>query len=316
MTEMVDGALFDVNDFRDPTARRLLRERFVVPPLSVLDSSQGYWQERKRNWLALGIESEVGRDARAFNMGLEGNADNGWKLEDSKGSGTSVFDPVLCELVYRWWCPAAGVVLDPFAGGSVRGVVAATLGRDYHGVDLRTEQVEANRDQAATIGMGGAFPEDAPTWYVGDAMTTVPDIDADLIFSCPPYGDLEVYSDDPGDLSRMSPEAFHVAYRRIIAAHVRRLLPDRFAVFVVGNYRGERTGLVDLAGLTVAAFRDAGMDYYADMALVTPVGRAAVRASATFDAGRKPIRRHQYVLVFVKGDWKRAAAAAEETVPA
>lgn len=44
-------------------------------------------------------------------------------------SGTSIFDPVLCELAYSWFCPLDGKVLDPFAGGSVRGIVAAYLGR-------------------------------------------------------------------------------------------------------------------------------------------------------------------------------------------
>jgi len=38
-----------------------LSDRFVVPPFSVLDARQGYWQERKRAWLALGIQSELGR---------------------------------------------------------------------------------------------------------------------------------------------------------------------------------------------------------------------------------------------------------------
>jgi hypothetical protein len=38
-----------------------LADRFLVPPFSVLDARQGYWQERKRQWLALGIQSEVGR---------------------------------------------------------------------------------------------------------------------------------------------------------------------------------------------------------------------------------------------------------------
>jgi len=38
-----------------------LAERFGVPPFSVLDARQGYWQERKRAWLELGIESELGR---------------------------------------------------------------------------------------------------------------------------------------------------------------------------------------------------------------------------------------------------------------
>jgi len=38
-----------------------LLDRFGVPPFSVLDARQGYWQDRKRAWLALGIRSEVGR---------------------------------------------------------------------------------------------------------------------------------------------------------------------------------------------------------------------------------------------------------------
>ena len=41
--------------------RKTLTERFGVPPFSVLDARQGYWQARKRSWLALGIKSEVGR---------------------------------------------------------------------------------------------------------------------------------------------------------------------------------------------------------------------------------------------------------------
>jgi ParB-like chromosome segregation protein Spo0J len=42
-------------------AQRSLAERFGVPPFSVLDARQGYWQERKRAWIALGIQSELGR---------------------------------------------------------------------------------------------------------------------------------------------------------------------------------------------------------------------------------------------------------------
>ena len=42
-------------------ARATLAERFGVPPFSILDARQGYWQERKGAWIALGIQSELGR---------------------------------------------------------------------------------------------------------------------------------------------------------------------------------------------------------------------------------------------------------------
>jgi hypothetical protein len=40
-----------------------LSEQFGVPPFSVLNARAGWWQDRKRQWLALGIQSEIGRGA-------------------------------------------------------------------------------------------------------------------------------------------------------------------------------------------------------------------------------------------------------------
>jgi len=38
-----------------------LSDRFMIPPFSVLNAREGWWQDRKRAWIALGIKSEVGR---------------------------------------------------------------------------------------------------------------------------------------------------------------------------------------------------------------------------------------------------------------
>ena len=301
-----DLVLFDADPYRD--AALVLRDRFTVPPFTILNAAEGGWQRRKRNWLSLGIESELGREVDTY--GNRTSTDPVSRVIQDLGT-TSVFDPVLCELAYRWWCPAGGIILDPFAGGSVRGIVAAMMGRDYIGIELRPEQVTANRMQAKRL--EGLYPERAPTWIVGDADEELRNPDAhDFIFTCPPYGDLEVYCDDPRDLSNMSAKDFEDAYRRIIAKTATALRRDRFAVFVVGNYRDRRTSFLrDLSGLTIAAFQHAGMDYYAEVILGTSTASAGIRASASFAAGRKPIRTHQTVLVFVKGDWRRANAACE-----
>ena len=134
-------------------------------------------------------------------------------------TGTSIFDPVLCEIAYRWFCPPGGAVLDPFAGGSVRGIVASKLGRPYIGIDLRAEQIDANRAQAEHI-CGDPMPE----WVCGDSREVIPALaesgiapQFDFVFSCPPYADLEVYSDDPRDLSTLDYDEFRAAYANIIA---------------------------------------------------------------------------------------------------
>lgn len=41
--------------------RQSLADRFGVPPFSVLNAREGWWQDRKRAWIALGIQSELGR---------------------------------------------------------------------------------------------------------------------------------------------------------------------------------------------------------------------------------------------------------------
>jgi len=45
-----------------------LAEAFMVAPFSVLNAREGWWQERKRAWLALGIRSELGRGGEMQGM--------------------------------------------------------------------------------------------------------------------------------------------------------------------------------------------------------------------------------------------------------
>jgi hypothetical protein len=44
-----------------PKRQGNMREKFIVPPFSVLNAREMWWQDRKRAWLALGIKSELGR---------------------------------------------------------------------------------------------------------------------------------------------------------------------------------------------------------------------------------------------------------------
>jgi len=224
-------------------------------------------------------------------------------------TGTSIFDPVLCELAYRWFCPEDGLIVDPFAGGSVRGIVASKLGRRYCGVDLRREQIDANVAQAEAIGC-----DPFPDWIVGDSREVLKRLagEADFVFSCPPYADLEVYSDNPLDLSTMEYSKFRTAYAEIIAAAAARLKPDRFACFVIGDVRDRAGCYRNLPGHTIDAFEAAGLRLYNDAILVTAAGSLPIRAAKQFTATRKLGTTHQRVLVFVKGDPRKATEAVGE----
>jgi hypothetical protein len=297
---------------RAPEDRPLgsLRDEFGEPPFSVLDRRTDQWKKRRETWLSRGIRSELGRSANL----LDFSATVG-------GNRTSVFDPVVCELAYRWFCPPGGLILDPFAGGSVRGIVAGALGRRYLGIDLRRAQIETNREQAeAILSREDQLPERwvMPRWIVGDAMELtahlVGEPPPDLIFTSPPYGDLERYSDDPRDLSTMPYPQFREALGAVIATAIDALGTDRFAAVVVADIRDrDRAGFFrGLVGDTEAAFKAAGARPYNRAVIIDPLGSAPVRAKRQFGATRKLVSAHQELFVGCKGDPHRAAAATWE----
>jgi hypothetical protein len=151
----------------------------------------------------------------------------------------------------------------------------------------------------------------APVWEQGDGCSVaVPDEpDSDLLFSCPPYFDLERYSDDPADLSNMPWDAFLDAYREAIRRGCARLRDDRFAVWVVADVRGKDGIYRGLVEETHAAFQANGLRPYNRFVLAGALSAAPARAARFFMAGRKVVAVHQEVLVYVKGSPEAAAEA-------
>lgn len=277
----------------------ILEKRFGIPPFSILDAKQKYWQDRKREWKTIGIESEIGRDARSFNT-------KEWFEENGMGAVTntdvSIFDPVLTELCYKWFCKPRGKILDPFAGGSVRGIVASVFGYDYTGIDLRQEQIDANYANIPKLNITLPIK---PNWVCGDSVN-VKNVGGkyDMIFSCPPYHDLEKYSDDVKDLSNMPYDGFVTKYREIIKESVDLLNYDSFAVFVVGEIRDKEGFYRNFVGDTVKAFTNTGIGYYNEIILYTVIGSLPVRVTKQFEPYRKIGKLHQNILVFYKGNPK------------
>jgi hypothetical protein len=359
---------------------RSLVALYGVPPFSIFDCKQGYWQQRKAEWIAMGIKSELGRGGDLIAAPGCAYSDKGSKIRTSPGgqprpctstkngktqrgdgqgrrlastegtgqpstlhkkykesasinglvvsispnayskkdeetsaasaSGTSIFDPVLCEIMYNWFCPKQGAILDPFAGGSVRGLVASTLGFSYTGIDLSKSQIEANRQQATEIlGEEGTLP----TWIEGNSLKIHKLVNSqfDFIFSCPPYMWLEKYSDNPSDLSTMKADDFFATYEKIISRSLIKLKDNRFACFVVGNVRDPKQGgrYLNLPMKTIQLFEKHGAVLYNDAIMITAIASLPLRVGRQFKSARKLGMTHQHVLVFLKGDYKKAVAA-------
>jgi len=276
------------NDGLNDKDRKSLNEKFIVPPFSVLDTRQGYWQERKDAWL-----SNIGNLTETKENVL-GGAEN---MLSSINNGSSNFDPVLAEIVYKWFCPVGGVVLDPFAGEQTKGYVAGAMGLGYTGVEIRPEQVEV--DQAAS-------KEFKRVNYIcgssENIKTLVKQDNFDLVFTSPPYFDLEIYSENKDDISSFKTyEEFIKFYANVLEQSAAKLAPNRFLVVKVGEIRDKKGIYRNFVGDNVTILNKIGLNYYNEMILVNAVGTARLRASMSM-RNRKIVKTHQNVLVFFKGD--------------
>ena len=262
----------------------------MITPFSVLDTRTKEWKQRKEHWITTyGIQSELGReDIESKSQFWESN------------SNVSIFDPVLCELMYDWFVPKGGKILDPFAGGSVRGIVAEEMGFHYDGIELSEEQVLANKKQSKK-----------PNWIIGDSDKEIffLDNDYDFIFTCPPYYDLEVYSDDMNDLSNMSERNFDIKFDKIIYKSTLQLKQNRFFGIVVSEVRNPSTtgnysigNYRKLVSKTIEMCEAHGLRFYNDMVLFNSQHQASRVGKTYFDRNRKIPSVHQNILIFVKGN--------------
>ena len=125
----------------------------------------------------------------------------------------------------------------------------------------------------------------------------------DLLFSCPPYFDLEVYSDLPNDASNQGTyEDFIAILDRAFKSALSCLKENRFAVLVIGDVRSKKNGAYyDFGGDLKRIFREAGAHLYNELILIEMSSSVALRAKKYMES-RKVAKMHQNILVFYKGD--------------
>ena len=89
----------------------------------------------------------------------------------------------------------------------------------------------------------------------------------------------------------------------------------RYAAVVVSEVRDKTGRYRGLVPDTIEAMSDASLSYYNDVVISQPVGSLAVRASRQFSAFRKIGRRHQNLIVGLKGDAEHGWSAEREWTP-
>lgn len=270
----------------DKSKNGSLNDRFIVPPFSILDSRKGYWQKRKYDvWRPLigdmgesredtlmkSLEikykdlylktkkhrAELGISFREYLDKYVSEEEKERAAKKTLGVGVSLFDPVLSEIICKWFTPSLGAkIFDCFAGDTQKGLVFGYCGYPFTGVELRQEQVDVNNRVLEG--------RDLPVAYICDDGRNVAKHFApesqDLLFSCPPYFDIEKYSDLDNDASNQKSYADFIAILdTAFKSALTCLKNNRFAVVVVGDVRNKRTGYYyDFCGDIKRIMREGG----------------------------------------------------------
>ena len=114
-----------------------------------------------------------------------------WVKVGGGNRALSKFNSENCKNIINFFTSKGDIILDPFAGRT-RAIISNHLGRKYVGFELTEkyfpqtigEDLRVYNDDSANMGK----------WL--DYLDY-----ADLVFTCPPYWDMEKYSDNPRDLS-------------------------------------------------------------------------------------------------------------------
>jgi hypothetical protein len=235
-----------------------LVERFIIPPFDVINPSQPYYQDREHKWVPI------------------------------------IFDPVLTEVMYEWFCPRGGSVFDPFVKDSVRGLIAARTGRAYLGIVARTENLEANRAVAIASETHKDYPLPenyiAPQWFVWSEFDQQERDQFDFILTTigPP-------------VSEESTDSFLQNLNALITQSCAMLRQDRFACVALPStvfLNQARNQKIPIESVVCDSFEEAGLGLY--NRLVVTSGLGGHPFGGLLSAGK--------VLNFVKGDPRQAAA--------
>lgn len=208
----------------------------------------------------------------------------------------SEFHAGLCENIVHYWSMVGDTIVDPFAGRMTRAFVSASLGRDYVGYDVSPTTVSKVKEEMSRHSFDG--------WYdiiEGDGclMTNTADECANLVMTCPPYGDIEKYESADGQLSDIKSYTEFRNRIEVCAQNIERVLvPGGFCVWVCGDWRRDGE-YVPFHSDCINMFTMAGLKLHDVIIMKNDTIFAALQMGKCASK-RYTSKVHEYVLVFRK----------------
>jgi DNA modification methylase len=254
-----------------------VKDQFGWLPLSVVKPTN----ESKAKW----------KDAYLNDGEIEIRKISGGAIKELK---MSEFHAGVAENIIRFWSLPGARVIDPFAGRATRAVVTTKLGREYYGYEITPTTFKRNNEHFNKVKVN-------PNLYLsnGTLLKETEDNFGDLVFTCPPYYNIEEYESVDGQLSDCETyESFMEFIDRCAVNCFRVLKEGGFCVWVVADFR-QNGKLIDFHGDTIQSFKKAGFDYH-DIIIMENISPFATLTTYQAACKRYAPKTHEYILVFRK----------------
>jgi len=208
------------------------------------------------------------------------------------GLGFSEFHAGLAENIIRYWSLNGSNIVDPFSGRATRAVISSKLSRNYYGYEISPTTMSRVKKHLENHNITDV------TLYLDDGikMNQTKDEFADLVFTCPPYGNIEKYESVPNQLSDIKKyEDFLVKIKECFV-NIKRVLKDgAFFVCVVGDWRSS-DGYHCFGSDTIQLIKEVGLKHHDTIIMQNDSPFAALQAGKCA-ASRITSKIHEYVIV-------------------
>lgn len=242
------------------------------------------------------------------NVVLSHQSVEGGEVIHNKGKSfngnASVLDPVACEVILRFCMPTSGKrVYNPFGGGVQFGFVTADYGYEYIASEIRQNQCDANNKLCSHL-------KGSAKWIKSDSSTYSPDGMFDLMFTCPPYYQVEEYLDydgnpPQGELNNLPTyEQFRDTLFSGYKKALEKLNDNCFFVVMIGDSRDKQGGYYGCEAEHELFFKQQGLHIYNKITYLECEFTRLAHAKITLDYRKFP-KREQKILMFYKGDIKK-----------
>lgn len=263
--------------------KEMVTNQFGWNPISVITPTAS----SKNNWEDAYLTAyEIKRST--YSTAKENGSFNG------DGLMMSEFHAGLCENIVHYWSMVGDTIVDPFAGRLTRAFVSQSLGRDYYGYDVSPETVKKVRHELDRHELGATIYEED-----GCEMKSTPNDSANLVMTCPPYGDIEKYESVEGQLSDIRKYDEFCERIQVCGDNIERVLkPGGFAVWVCGDFRkdGEYKAF---HSDTINMFKKSGLKLHDIIVMRNNTMFARLQAGKCASK-RYTAKVHEFILVFRK----------------